>query len=330
MIGLIPIKTHDITPLMFGVSNLAVAFALYHYRLFDIVPMVRDLLIEGMEDGIVVVDPQLRIIDYNQAAQRILDLKRNARVVILAGDNLSFLQPYFEPLFTNELPSLHLETSLNWNDSIRHYEVNTTHILDNRESISGLLIVLRDITERKIAEEKLQQLAITDPLTGLNNRRYFFELAQREFERSIRYRHTMSIIEIDVDHFKNVNDTYGHQVGDQVLSALAQRCQGCMREIDVLARYGGEELIILLPETEADAAVIVAERVRKRINSSDFDTNDGPVQVTISLGVSQLQNTPEETLDRLINRADQGLYLAKQAGRNRVRRMEINGKTHLN
>jgi diguanylate cyclase (GGDEF)-like protein len=179
-----------------------------------------------------------------------------------------------------------------------------------------LLISLIDITDRKKMEEELHQQATTDPLTKIFNRRYFFDLAQQELERSQRYNRPLSIIIFDIDHFKKVNDTHGHAVGDEVLRQLSERCQKTLRENDILARYGGEEFIILLPETHQEQAKQMAERMRIECAETPLDVGLASIELTISLGVSSF--APTLPLDELLLRADKALYLAKEGGRNRV------------
>jgi diguanylate cyclase (GGDEF)-like protein/PAS domain S-box-containing protein len=166
--------------------------------------------------------------------------------------------------------------------------------------------------------EQTQQLALTDTLTGTYNRRYFYELAQKEFARSKRYQDPMSIIMIDIDHFKNVNDRFGHLAGDQILVQLVHRIQAELRETDILARFGGEEFIILLPETNLGDATQVAERLREVTSDYPFLLVTAQTFITISLGVSCFRFT-NVSLDQLIDESDKALYEAKQLGRNRVR-----------
>jgi len=166
--------------------------------------------------------------------------------------------------------------------------------------------------------EQTQQMALTDTLTGIYNRRYFYELAQKEFSRSKRYQSPVSIIMIDIDHFKNVNDQYGHLAGDQVLIQFVQRIQEELRTPDILARFGGEEFIILLPETNLGEATQVAERLREVTAQYPFLLVTAQVYITISLGVSCFRFTTI-SLDHLIDESDKALYEAKQFGRNRVR-----------
>jgi diguanylate cyclase (GGDEF)-like protein/PAS domain S-box-containing protein len=163
----------------------------------------------------------------------------------------------------------------------------------------------------------LQRLAITDPLTCLFNRRGLYELGQREVERARRYHRPLTAIMLDIDHFKLVNDRFGHPTGDVVLKILAERLQRMVREIDILARYGGEEFVILLPEIDMVDARPVAERLRREIAEHPIPTDDGDISITISIGVTQASSTPTD-LECLIERADGMMYLAKKNGRDCV------------
>ncbi|MDD3311298.1 PAS domain S-box protein [Pseudodesulfovibrio sp.] len=176
---------------------------------------------------------------------------------------------------------------------------------------------IRDITERKATETKLRELATTDALTGLNNRRWFMELATAEFARSRRYNRALAMFMMDIDHFKRVNDTYGHDVGDQVLSSLAGIAVGALREADILGRLGGEEFGVLLPETSRQSALDVAERLRAAVENAILRTNAGELRITVSLGVAVMGGTTS-SVDGLLKEADVALYQAKENGRNRV------------
>ncbi len=162
-----------------------------------------------------------------------------------------------------------------------------------------------------------QRLAITDSLTGLYNRRHFFHLARREVDRSIRYGQPLALIMLDIDRFKNINDTFGHLTGDLVLHEVAEFCARLLRDVDILTRYGGEEFAVLLPNTTAAGARLVARRLHESVENLQVEADDGIVQVTISLGVAQIG--PDCTsLEDLLKGADQALYQAKAAGRNQV------------
>jgi diguanylate cyclase (GGDEF)-like protein/PAS domain S-box-containing protein len=167
---------------------------------------------------------------------------------------------------------------------------------------------------RLFAETK--QLARTDPLTGIPNRRYLFEVGERELSRARRFAHPLAAFMLDIDHFKQVNDAHGHALGDQVLRALAHCCLKNIRDIDTVGRYGGEEFVVLLVETDSVRAHRIAERLRDQVSLLATDTPLGPVRVTVSLGVAARMDGDD--LTTLLARADQALYAAKQAGRNRV------------
>lgn len=165
--------------------------------------------------------------------------------------------------------------------------------------------------------QELERLATTDPLTGVYNRRYFMDYATKEFLRSLRYSHTFSVIQMDIDHFKKINDTYGHSIGDEVLKAFTANCLEVLRDCDVLGRMGGEEFSIILPETALSGALIVAERFRQANAELKVYVDDRIVHFTVSIGVTHLRQD-DAGLEAVLRRADEALYLAKNGGRNKV------------
>ncbi|MES3008427.1 MAG: sensor domain-containing diguanylate cyclase [Pseudomonadota bacterium] len=174
-----------------------------------------------------------------------------------------------------------------------------------------------DVTEQHQLRIELERRANTDALTGIYNRLYFYQAAEQELLRSRRYGTAMSLLIIDIDHFKNVNDTYGHQVGDEVLRNMAQHCQSSVRDCDILARVGGEEFAVLMPETSAAAAMIMAERLCRSFEGLLLTKGPAPVSITISAGLSEFK-TSDVLLQAIFTRADRALYQAKGLGRNRV------------
>jgi diguanylate cyclase (GGDEF)-like protein len=184
--------------------------------------------------------------------------------------------------------------------------------------------IATDITERKNIEEQLikakqiaEEQALTDELTRLCNRRAFFDQGSRIFKQAVRFKHPLSVIMMDVDHFKNINDSYGHSVGDIVLQSIANLFLDMVREIDVVARMGGEEFALILPETDTEKAVNMAERLRQKIEEIVIKHDDGLIQVTASFGISSYV-TENDTLESVLNKADDALYIAKRRGRNQV------------
>jgi len=176
----------------------------------------------------------------------------------------------------------------------------------------------REIDARKRAEAELQRLAITDPLTNAYNRRYFFEVTAQELERSRRHTSNLSIAMLDLDHFKDINDNYGHVVGDQALRTMADCFRSNLRQTDILGRYGGDEFAVLMPETGQAKAQKMAERLRKRLISSLRKTNLFSAPLTVSVGIYAYSSGSEISVEEFVDRADQALYHAKEAGRNRV------------
>lgn len=166
--------------------------------------------------------------------------------------------------------------------------------------------------------EGTKRLAITDGLTRLYNHRHFYELLEHEFLRAKRYQTQLSMIMIDIDFFKKVNDTYGHQAGDDILMEMSKLAQRQVREVDLLARYGGEEFAVLMPQTGLAKAAIVAERIRESVESNEFRTSGEVIRMTISLGVSSYPECSVENQTELVQMADAAMYEAKKTGKNRV------------
>ena len=194
----------------------------------------------------------------------------------------------------------------------------SSHILKDEDGhVLGALSSGTDVTERRRLEVELLRLATTDPLTGLSNRRSFLENGRREFETFRRYKRPLSLLMLDIDHFKQVNDTHGHSAGDQVLVALAGTVHKVLRTIDLCGRFGGEEFVCLLPDTPADKAFGVAERLRMALEERAVEIPSGVLHFTVSIGVAT-SGPDSASLDELIHQADEAMYQAKQAGRNRV------------
>lgn len=181
----------------------------------------------------------------------------------------------------------------------------------------GAVISHMTITDRKLLEFELARLAATDSLTGLPNRRYFLETANLEVARVKRFGSAASVMMIDLDHFKTVNDTYGHAGGDEALRYFTQVCKKLLRQIDVFARIGGEEFAILLPGTNTAGAVSLAEKLRVAVFETPVNSNKNQFNITASFGVAEVR-VDEKEVDQCLGRADSALYAAKKAGRNCV------------
>lgn len=211
-----------------------------------------------------------------------------------------------------------IATTLN-NQRRTYWEIKTPLYDDeDKAHIVGLCGISTDITELEQLKAQLELQAHQDYLTGLSNRRHFLELGQHELQRTHRHHQPLSLLMLDIDHFKNINDTYGHQVGDLVLQRFASILASTLRTIDMVGRLGGEEFAALLPDTTQQQAVEAGERLREAVAASSIDIGQRePLRLTISIGVTTLVED-HPTLDDLLSKADDALYQAKKSGRNRV------------
>jgi diguanylate cyclase (GGDEF)-like protein len=180
----------------------------------------------------------------------------------------------------------------------------------------------QDISERKRAEEELERIAHTDFLTGLANRRYFLKVAEGELFGALKAGAPLSLLMMDLDFFKKINDIYGHMTGDVVLQKMAALCRGVLRNVDTVGRLGGEEFAVVLPQTDMDGAAVVAERLRMLVAETEVPREHGlPLRFTVSIGIASLPGGVQHAnvnIDMLLNQADNALYRAKRDGRNRV------------
>jgi len=279
--------------------------------------------IQSSTNGVIVIDSDLSVVLYNQRLSAILELPERWEQMDDTEKIRALAECYQEPrLFYDEIEALlkyppvqQLTTLRTINSRVLDCFISACQVGQEKP---GLLFSYQDVTEQKNAEEKLRTLAITDSLTRVFNRRHFFALAQTELDRSKRFMRDLSIILFDIDHFKTVNDSFGHLVGDQVLEMLASYCRSNLRSFDSIGRYGGEEFIILLPETNLNRAAQIAERLRKQALTIQVQTPKGTASITISLGVAGIQGGENVALDELISTADKALYQAKAEGRNQV------------
>lgn len=209
-----------------------------------------------------------------------------------------------------------LETALTMPDGTKRDVLLSAAMVD-AAGVASVVVSGIDISARKAAEARLERLATTDPLTGVANRGHFFARAEAEIRRAARYRRQLSVLMVDLDHFKRVNDEFGHAVGDAALTEFAGHCAGALRREDVLARYGGEEFVALLPETDAQGAIAVAQRLREAAAQVRLPGAPAATRLTVSVGVSSVLQGETE-IDLALARADEALYSAKASGRDKV------------
>jgi len=288
---------------------------------------------DSARDAIVMLDGQGKVVFWNPAAEQLFGYSREE---VLGRELHRLLVPNEELYRACKKALKHFQLTGEGNIVGKTIEFKGRH-KDGQEiyvelSLSPLKIkdawhavgILRDISERKKMEEQLYRLSITDPLTNVYNRRFFMQMLKQEIQRAQRTGRSFSVIMLDLDHFKSVNDRFGHAAGDLVLKTIAEAVSKRIRKTDSLARWGGEEFIILLPETPVDGATNLAEELCASLSSL---TVPGVGHVTASFGVAGY--VPSDTVDTITMRADNMLYEAKTAGRNCVRYAdEVSGQSN--
>jgi diguanylate cyclase (GGDEF)-like protein/PAS domain S-box-containing protein len=325
----------DMAPLSFTVMSILYAYAVFRHQFMDLLPVARGRLIESMSDGVLVVDSKGRIVDINPAMKSFLEEepamvigREITDVLNLGAHNIDRL---LEGLET------HTEIKLRGKPA-RYLDLRVTPLYNDLHAVNGRLIVFRDVTDRKEVEQdlrramdrlqtqlieigtlqsQLREQAIRDALTDVFNRRYLEETLERELARAEREVYPLCVIMMDLDFFKDVNDTYGHEAGDVVLKSVADTVKRQSRHGDFVCRYGGEEFVLVMPNIGVETARQRAEELHQLINSLKIAYDVFTLTTTISMGVAMYPehgNTKEE----LLRAADRAMYVAKNSGRNRV------------
>ncbi len=293
---------------------------------------VTEAIYEASDEGILLVDENGSITSHNQRFATMWNIPRELLRGVMPGtaigvnDSLVFSsllgRVRESQLFLKKIRTLYDNPFLNDFFEIelldgRTFECRSSMLKNKDDNYLGRVWFFRDISRQINTENDLIALTRQDPLTGIANRRYFFERSNQEFARTQRHSNTLSILEFDIDYFKEINDQYGHAVGDEVIMVLCACVQNLLREADFFARIGGEEFAILLPDTNLEEATNLAERLRKSIEEFKFIKNHDEIRHTISIGVVELK--PKDTcISDCLLRADNAMYRAKQNGRNRV------------
>jgi diguanylate cyclase (GGDEF)-like protein len=288
----------------------------FKFRMLDIVPLAHDVIFDGMQDGVLVLDTSDRVIDLNPRLHAMLPSVSKTAVGASAYEVLA---PY--PALLELLKGSSTEAEvvmMSGLEAPRYYRGTLIPLLDRRKRSVGKILTLYDDTQVKQLLDQLERLATHDGLTGVCNRRYFNELAGKEIYRAQRYGKAISFIMLDVDHFKLINDTYGHAAGDAALKALAETIQGMLRQSDIIGRYGGEEFVILLPEIDPLTAVGIAEKLRSALEQMHIQYEEHALDLRASFGVTGVMPPEQVALNALQRYADRALYEAKETGRNRV------------
>ncbi|GAA0790748.1 sensor domain-containing diguanylate cyclase [Marinobacterium sediminicola] len=315
-----------------GISLLAILLlgwlllSLHHQRQRALQQKLRlDAIGQAVGEGIYVLDLEGRTLYVNEATCRLTGFNAekfysdNIHHLIHCHAGNEHLSLSKCPIFTAALKGQSYESDEMFRrrtGELFPVVVTSRPMIENGK-ITGVVTVFRDISERKEHERKLALLATTDPLTGLCNRRAFIERLHKEQRLRQRLQHDSALIMIDFDHFKRINDDYGHKAGDEVLKHFARMASDCLRETDLLGRLGGEEFALLLPGTDLQGALHLAERIRQCLEQNPTQMDNQQIPMTLSIGLTLLDENDSDT-SAALSRADKALYQAKNRGRNRV------------
>jgi len=348
-------NVQGLTSLGIVFSDICFVIAIRKNNAFRIISIALREVVDSMDTGIVILDDRHTVLDRNAVATRFLPMTVGQPFPIEVlmegalepGFGRGFLSSYFHE--TGKF--LQTEVLVREHAPI-HVSVKITPIYSDNGAFVGRIVTMQDVTEWRrlvyelhdrnedltvrnseltmmqeelsLANRKLELLATTDPLTGCYNRRYLFQMLEYQIAVEQRYRVPFSLILFDVDHFKQINDTYGHHIGDEVLRHTSTLIRARLRESDIFARYGGEEFTIYLPHTESRDALRLAEQLRYIVESQVVSTDRGDIQITISMGLISIDGdsyegvNPKHFLVEVMRKADAALYQAKEQGRNRV------------
>jgi diguanylate cyclase (GGDEF)-like protein/PAS domain S-box-containing protein len=325
----------DLTPIATGISGILYVYAIFRHQFMDLLPIARGHLIESMSDGVLVLDAQGRIVDINPAMKDFLHTEPEG----LIGRHIASVMHNWTHSLELLLSGLETHTEITLpHKPARYLDLRISSLHDENNQLSGRLIIFRDVTERKEVERDLRRVndrlvsqlieigtlqsqlreqAIRDALTNVFNRRYLDETLERELSRAGREAYPVCVIMMDLDHFKDINDTYGHEAGDAVLRTLAETVSQQTRHGDFVCRYGGEEFVLVMPNISLKIAKLRANDLHRIINSLNIPFGVFNLTTTISMGIAAY---PEhgKTKAALLRAADRAMYAAKAAGRNRV------------
>lgn len=313
VLRLSPVPYLDMTPLVFAFSGVLYALGMLRYRLWVLKPIAHQMIIHSIADGIIVLDAEERVAEMNPAAESMLALTP----ALVLGRQAGVALPTW--LYRGELLTPGAEERghvVSPPDASMVYEVRLMTLRSYAGTVTGRLLLVRDDTERRQLETRLEMMAFYDSLTGLPNRALFQDRLEQALTRARRLQSSTAVIFLDLDGFKDINDTLGHSAGDMVLCQVAERLLGCVRASDTVARLGGDEFMVILPDIQSIADVLqTADRILAACDTP-LQVGGAPRHVTHSLGLA-IAPRDGDSVEELMQHADQAMYRAKQDGKNR-------------
>lgn len=308
----------DPVPMVLWVSSFLYLWSINSSRMFTVMPVAKDAIFNSINDGVVVLDESYRLIEFNLASKNMFPQLKKSMLGKHFADIWVTLSGRSFPFALENTKSSHELELFSEDQSSYTYQVRTSP-LQYANNSHGLLLIFTDITELKRLQLKLENQAYYDELTQIYNRRAFFQHSKQAFDEAKKSASSFTLLLLDIDYFKKVNDTYGHYAGDQVLVHVVKACESALPQGALFARYGGEEFVLALKGHTLSEGETLADQIRRHVETQPLLINEKTISVTLSLGVAQAEKQENETLDELLNKADIALYAAKQHGRNQVR-----------
>ncbi|GKU84544.1 histidine kinase N-terminal 7TM domain-containing protein [Niallia sp. NCCP-28] len=315
LMGLTP-RGIDPVPIVMLFTSMLYLWAILSTHWLKVAPIAKENIFESMSDGVIVVDLLNKVVDFNSIAGELYtSLKDGINLNELKG-----LDKKLGSLLINKSSDpITAETAIHLHNELKHFQVKISPVLKHSGERVGNIIVFMDITERARLQLQLKELAYKDSLTGIYNRSYFYKKAEKLTIASIELGEVVSFILFDIDHFKNINDNYGHAYGDEAIKHVVSIAKEALGDKGIVGRYGGEEFMICMPGFSAENVEIFANRLRADIEEKALTIGMDTIKITASLGITVLKSKDAfYTVDELIAKADRALYRAKNNGRNAV------------
>jgi len=309
MAGINPYQVY-LTPLSLAIMSMCLYLGVIRFNIFEIISIATVTAIEHIREGFILVDKNNNYLFSNNAAAKILP----GIAELAKGEPIFSAKDWPEELTNIEGDSFEFSAG---NIEAKYFEASVSPVITTGQTVKAKIILLREITDSVNLMKKLENAAYLDALTGLYNRKHFSELANMDIERALRTNQSIYTVMLDLDFFKNVNDTYGHAAGDVVLKTTAGIIRQTIRSYDLVGRYGGEEFVLLITDLEPSEAYKLMERIRENIEYNIIRYENKIIKITCSIGLAKF--VENDTLESSVKKADDALYSAKKSGRNQVK-----------
>jgi len=303
----------DYSALIMPASLLIISYGILKYDFLEIRTLARETIFENNSAGMVVLGPGKKVIDYNKAAEKFFEAM-NISLNNYPIEHILDRTPKLLEIFDNESRR---DFSLVLDGEERFFEIDTVPLGDPHHGNTRILKSIRDVTEERKIQEKLKYLATIDSLSGIYNRAEFMDLAKRELDRAKMNSEDLSLLIMDVDHFKAINDTFGHGAGDEIIREIGRILKASLRKTDIAGRIGGEEFAVVLRDASLEEAKKVAEKLRGTVAGKKVNYMEQEIHFTVSIGVAAIHCNTDDIED-ILKVADDALYKAKAEGRNCV------------